>query len=157
MAFVAGGFQRVVQLAHALGGEHVDRVFLFEAAGLIAGDEAELAHVLLQILQRELGGDLAGFQVVQPETLEVADQQVARQLGVGKAMEIITRLRVCAVQILAARLVLDQQHALPQQVDVTVLAVEFLHLLLEVRHPPAADPEHIEKPVPERLRLGVFR
>ncbi|HQV72736.1 MAG TPA: hypothetical protein PLY64_07115 [Dokdonella sp.] len=58
--------------------------------------------MLLQILQRELGGDLAGFQVVQAEALEVADQQVARQLGVAEAVEVVARLRMCTIQILAA-------------------------------------------------------
>src|SRR5690606_8854235 len=54
-------------------------------------------------------------------------------------------------------LVLDQQHALPQQVDVPVLAVDLLDPLLEAGYPPAGYPEHLEECVPERLGLGILR
>src|SRR3546814_1817764 len=72
------GLERVVQLAHALGGLHVDRVFLLEGAGLVAADEAEAANLARQVGQRELHRPGLAVEVVEAEPGEVADQHVAR-------------------------------------------------------------------------------
>ena len=72
VAIKPGGLERIVQLAHALGGLHVDRVFFLVRAGLVAADETEAADFLRQIRQREFGL-LAGFQIVQDEAPEIAD------------------------------------------------------------------------------------
>ena len=53
VAVVAGGLQRIVQPAHALGGLHVDGVFFLVAAGLVAADEAEAPDLLVQLGQRD--------------------------------------------------------------------------------------------------------
>jgi hypothetical protein len=63
---------------------------------------------------------------------------------------------VRAFQILAARFVLDQQRALPQQVDVPVAAVELPDALLEARHAPARHAEDVEERVPEALGVRVL-
>jgi hypothetical protein len=52
--------------------------------------------------------------------------------------------------------VLDQHHAFPQQVDVTVLAVELLDAALEAGESAARDAEDGEELVPEGLGLGVL-
>src|SRR5690606_38511520 len=79
------------------------------------------------------------------------------QLGVAQAVEVVAGLGVGAVQVLAAGLVLDQQHALPEQVDVAVLAIELLDPLLETGDALAADAEDLEELVPEGLGLGILR
>jgi hypothetical protein len=147
--------QRVVQAAHALGGADVDRVLVLEGAALVAGDEAEQADVPRQFLQRELLLR-ALVQVVQAKAGEVRDQHVARQVAVLEAGEVVAGLAVGADQVLAARLVLDQEDALPQQVDEPAGAV-----LAPDRHFEAGDPapvhaEHVEERVPEGLGLGAF-
>ena len=113
---VAVVLERIVQPAHALGGLDVDRVLLLEGAALVAGDEAEQAQVAVQVLERELLLR-ARLQVVQAEALEVRHQDVARQVAVLEPGEVVAGLAVGAVQVPAPRLVLDQQDALPQQVD----------------------------------------
>ena len=54
VAFVAAGLERVVQLAHLLGGLDVDRVLRLDLLRLIAGDEAEMLDVLVQVGEPEL-------------------------------------------------------------------------------------------------------
>ena len=53
VAGIAGGFQRVVQAAHAFGRAHVDRVLIPEGAPLHAQDEAEGFDVAGQVGQGE--------------------------------------------------------------------------------------------------------
>jgi hypothetical protein len=53
--------------------------------------------------------------------------------------------------------VLDQQHTLPEQVDIAALAVTLFDWRLKRSDPAAGDPEDIEKTIPEALGLGIFR
>ena len=78
VAIITSGLQAVVQLAHPFGGEDVNRVLFLERAGLVAGDEAEPANVLVQVLQVELDRSLVAIEVIQPEPSEVRYQQVLR-------------------------------------------------------------------------------
>jgi hypothetical protein len=61
------------------------------------------------------GGAFA--QVVQAKAREVAHQHIARQVALLEAGEVVDGLRVGAVEILAARLHLDQQDAGPEGID----------------------------------------
>src|SRR5690606_35427663 len=79
------------------------------------------------------------------------------QLGVAQAVEVVAGLGVGAVQVLAAGLVLDQQHTLPEQVNVAILAINLLDPLLEAGDALAADAEDVEELVPEGLGLGILR
>lgn len=126
-------------------------------SGLVAGDEAEAVDVLVQFLERKFERRFLAFQVVQAETGEIGHQQVAWQLGVAQAVEVVAGLGVGAVQVLAAGLVLDQQHTLPEQVNVAILAIELLDPLLEAGDALAADAEDVEELVPEGLGLGILR
>ena len=155
VAFVAYGLHLVVQPAHALGGLDVDRVLFFDLVRLVTGDETERLYVLVQVRQREF--ELGVFlQVVQAEFREIRDQYVFREVALGNSGEIIQRLYVGLVQVLPARLVLDQQDPFPEQVDEALLLTQFLDRLLEGRHPLAGDPEDVEEVVPERFGIGVF-
>lgn len=88
MAVIAGCLQRVVKLAHQLGGDDVDRVLILEDTLFDADDEAERLDMIGQIRQGE-PSFLACVQVDQMEGLEVADQNVARKLVVLQTREVV--------------------------------------------------------------------
>lgn len=92
---------------------------------MLAGDEAEALDVFVQVLQREFGMR-CGFDVVEPEPREVRNEDAARQIAVGDAGEIIEGLDERAVEILAARLVLDDQLAFPERLRFGPLALGVL-------------------------------
>ena len=157
MAVVAGGLQCVVQPAHALGGLHVDRIFLLVGPGLVAADEAEAADLAMQVGERELDRRVAAVEVVQAEALEVADQDVLRLLGFGQAGEVVGGLVEGGVKVRARALVLGQHHAGPEQVDAALgLAGEAPGLLFVHGHAAALLAEDVEEVVPEALRLGAL-
>ncbi|MCR6663979.1 MAG: hypothetical protein NVV60_12730 [Luteimonas sp.] len=158
MAFITGCLEGVVQLAHALGGLHVDRVFFLVAAGLVAADEAEAADFLVQVGQREFHRCGPAFKVVQPEPLEIADQDALWFLGFVQPGEVIGGLVESRIEIHAGTLVFGQQLAGPEQVDAPgTLAGKAPGLLLVHGHAAAFLAEHVEEVVPETLGLGPFR
>ncbi len=59
-------------------------------------------------------------------------------------------------KVLSATLMLGQQHALPEEVDKSVVATQVLDRLLETGQMSASQPEYAEELVPEGLRLGLF-
>ena len=67
VSLVAGGFERVVEVAHPLGGLNVDGVLILERALLYAEDEAELLHMGGQVFERK-GYVLVFVQIVEFET-----------------------------------------------------------------------------------------
>jgi hypothetical protein len=99
-AVVAAGLERVVQPAHALGSPQVDAVLRLDALHLVAGDEGETAQMLVQVGQREFSF-VAADQIGQPQAREVADDDVARQVALPDAGEIIERLVEGPTQALA--------------------------------------------------------
>ena len=152
---VAARLEAVVQAAHAFGGLAVDGIFGRERLGGVAGDESEQADALVQVRQREfLRG--AGFEIVQAHTREVGHQHIARQLALDDAGEVVQRLLVGAVEVLATRLVFGDQHALPEQVDLAAPIAEFFGRLFKAGDAPPRDAEDVEELVPEGLCLGGF-
>jgi hypothetical protein len=84
VALVARFFQRVVQASHAFGRLDVDRVLRRDGLRLVAGDKAEPAHVLVQVLQGK--ADLAAaVQVDHAKARKVAQHQGVRQVALGQA------------------------------------------------------------------------
>ena len=158
VALVAILFQQVVQFAELFDRIKVDRVLFADHLLLVAGDEAEALHVAVQILQRKFGVVVrfAAVEVVQTETREVGHEDVLRQVGVFQPVEVFSRLLVRGIELRAPALVLDQQFAFPQQIDVTVLAVNLLDLVFEACHTAALDAEDFKELVPERLRFRVL-
>ncbi|HRE45609.1 MAG TPA: hypothetical protein PKY87_16780 [Terricaulis sp.] len=77
-----------MQLAHQLGGEDVDGILLAEGALFDTEDEAELLDIRRQRFERE-HRVLACFEIEQVEGLKIADEDVARQLSVLDAGEVI--------------------------------------------------------------------
>jgi hypothetical protein len=57
-------------------------------------------------------------------------------------------------KVLAGALVLYQQRAFPEQVNVAILPRDALDRLFKARHQPPLDAEHVEELVPEGLFLG---
>ena len=155
MAGVAVALQRIVEVAHLLDRAHVDWVLLADDMLAIPGDKAEQVDFLVEVLELEVVL-LPFVQVVETEARKIGDEHVARQFLFLQAGKIIGGLLVGAVEILAERLVLDEQRALPEQVDVAVLAVDFLDTLFEAGNAPTRYAEHLEERVQERLGVRVL-
>lgn len=118
-----------------------------------------MTNLVVQL--RELEVDLlVRFEVMQAEAREIGDEDVSRQVTLGQAFEVIGRLREGRIEILTRALVLDEEHALPEQVDASAPELPAgtgdLDLLLEHRNALAVDAEHGEEAVPEALRLGAL-
>ena len=155
VAVVAGFLQRVMELAHELGGFDVDGVLILELTLLDADHEAEGFDIVLQVGEGE--ADLGVFvQIVKLEALEVAQEQVARQLLVLEAREVFERLGLGFYEAAALALLLDEQIALPEQVDEAALVAKELHRLLIGRDAAAGDVENLKKFVVEGLGFALF-
>ena len=100
---------------------------------------------------------ILGFEVMEGDAGEVRDNHIARGfLGaalVEQVLDILEGLRLRLAEVLSEALVLDQQRAFPEQVNVAVLPRDALDRLLKAGHQPALDAEHIEELVPEGLFL----
>ena len=156
VAGVAVLLQRIVQFTGGQHCAHIDRVLFADELLAVAGDEVEEVNLLRQLAQREVM-HLVVVEVVQLEAPEVADEHVARQLVVAEPREVLLRLSVGAGQVFAAALLLDEQGAFPEQVDVAVARIELLDALLEARHLAALHAEDLEEGIKETLGVGVFR
>ena len=149
VAGVAAFLQRVVQAAHALGGLHVHRVLRLDLLRLVAGDEAEPAHMPVQVLQGE--ADFAArVEVDDAEILEVAHDKGVRQVALGNAGEVAHGLVEGGFERTAGGLLLDQHLAGPEQVDIAFLATVLVDRVLEAGHAPVGDAEDVEEVDPER-------
>src|SRR3546814_19640022 len=105
------------------------------SSDVCSSDLGELFDVLVQFGQRE-GDFTPRFQLLQPESLEITDQHELGQIVIAQAKHVIVRLPLGLEQIFARALLLDQQHARPEQVDESALvALDQIDLLLE--HPDA--------------------
>ena len=107
---VAGGFEGVVELAHPFGGLDIDRVLVLERALLYAEDEAELLRMRGQVFERK-GNVLVFVQIVEFERLEIAQQDVARQIGILEAGEVGESLRFGLAEVAARAFLLHEQDA----------------------------------------------
>lgn len=146
-----------MKATHKLGRLDVHGVLVPERALLDAEDEAEMLHLLGEFGELEALGLLIRLvEVVKLEGLEVRDEDVARQFRVFEAGEVVERLCFRSYEVAAGALVLDKQHALPEQVDESVLAAKLLDRLLESRNLAALDAEHVEEVVVEALRLAFL-
>src|SRR6476646_4308264 len=83
--------------------------------------------------------------------LEVADENVARQLLVSDAGKIAR-----ADEVLARAFVFGDQHAFPEEIDETMPTAELAYRFLKGRHPAAAHAEDLEEVVVEGLGFALF-
>ena len=155
VAGVAALAQRVVQAAHALGGPDVDRILRLDFLRLVAGDEAEPAHMLVQVLERER--DVAArVEVDHAETREIAHHQGVGQIALGDAGKVAQGLLVGGLQRLAARFLLHQHLAGPEQIDIALAATVLLDGVLETGDAAVGKAEDLEEVDPERDGLLLF-
>ena len=100
------------------------------------------------------------FQIVQSEAGEIGDQKVSRNFLVAavvfEVLHIADCLRVRLAQVFAARFVLGDELALPEQVDEFGVSFQVPDRLLEAGDGAPSDAEDVEKFIPESLRLGAF-
>ena len=152
---VARGFERVVEVAHPFGGLDVDRVLILERALLYAEDEAELLHMSGQVFERK-GYVLVFVQVIECERPEIAQQDIARQIGILEAGEVGESLRFGFPEVAPRAFLFHEQDPLPEEVDEPALVAQQLHGFLERRHPPHGHSEYVEKVPVEKLRFALF-
>ena len=152
---VAGGFKRVVELAHPFGGLDVDGVLILERALLYAEDEAELLHMGGQVFERK-GYLLSLVPIVQFERLEIADQNVAWPILVAKRIEILAGLIIGFSKVAPRAFLLDYQDARPEQVDKSTGIAQPLHVFLVTGYTAALNPEDPEEAIVETLRFPLF-
>ena len=155
VAPVARRVESVMQPADQFGGLDVGRVLVAEGPALHAQDKAERLHVGGQVHERE-SGLLPFVEIVKLEGLEVACQNVARPVLLGQGVEVFPGLTIGEGEIASGTLMLDDQDAGPEQINVTVRVVEPLYVLLVARDGSAPDPEYLEEVVIEALRLALL-
>ena len=85
------------------------------------------------------------LKVVKFERLEVAHQNVPRQILIVDAGKIFQRLRFGIFQIPSNALLFDEQHALPEQVDISAIFSKIIDGNLEASDPPYWNAKHVEK------------
>ena len=88
--------------------------------------------------------------------MEIAYQHVAGKLVLLEAGKVVERLFLGACQVAAGALLLDKEHALPEQVDEAALVAQLLDGFLETGDAAAGDAEYLEKLVVEGLALAAF-
>ena len=148
-----------MQAAHALGGFDVDGVLCLDLLHLVAGDKAKQLDVFVQVFERELNRFAVfalGGQAVHAKARKVADDDELRQVALGQAGKVIQRLLKGTVQGFAARLVLHQQTAGPEQVHKALRRAQLFDVQLEGGDTFVGDAEDFKKINPERFGLRVF-
>ena len=155
VAVVAAGVQGIVQAAHALGSANVYRVLRLDGLHLVPGDKAKQAHVLVQIGQGKFG-DLSIGQVVDAKAGKVAHHDELGQVALGNAGEVAQGLVKRGIKVFAARLLLDQEHSGPEQIDKTLAAAVLLDVVLEAGHALVGDAEDFKKVDPKGFGLRIF-
>ena len=154
-AVVAGLFERVVQARDQLGRFDVDRVLVAERAALHADNESELLDVQRQVGKRE-AGFLALVPVEKLEGLEIAEKLIAGAVPLGQRVEVSAGLIAGGGQAAPGALLLDQEHARPEQVDEAGSAVEPSDVFLVARDGAPPDAEDIEEFVVETLGFALL-
>ena len=71
-------------------------------------------------------------------------------------MKIVVALGKGRIQVLAARLLLDQQRAGPEHINAASLVSQLFDIFFKTENPPFRQPEDLKKLVPKNLRLGIF-
>ena len=162
-----------MEISHDPRGLEVGRIFGIELLLLVARDEGKGADVLVEFREGEIGRDLHAvigkerklfllfrFEIVKHDPREVGNDDVARDLAVlavvEEGLDVTERLRLRLAEIPAERLVLDDEVALPKEVDKPVMTGDFLHGRFEAGYGFPRNTEDFKKLVPERLFVGGF-
>jgi hypothetical protein len=144
-----------VQPAHQFGRLDVHRVLVLERAPLDTEDEPEPFDVPREVGKRERDA-LVLVEVVELEVLEVAHQEIAWQVSIPDAGEVIEGLLFRLDEVTADALLLHQQHAPPEQIDEPAVGAEISDGLLEGRHAADGHPEDFEEVAIKELGLPLL-
>lgn len=156
----ACGFELVVEVGEFFDGLEVGGVFGVELAGLVAGDEGEVADVFVEVGEGELEGVGVVFEVVEGDSGEIGDDDVAGgvvgAVGVGEIVDVVEGLGVGFVEVSAAGFVFGDEGAGPEEVDELGVAVEVFDGFFEGGDEASGAAEDLEEFVPEGLGFGAF-
>jgi hypothetical protein len=155
VAAIARLVERVVQRANDFGSENVDRILVAENPPLLAGDEAEVLHMIGQILKPEAHRPVRrDVEIVKLEILKIRQENIARQLVLLEARKIIERLPSRGRQAAPRRFLLDEKLALPEKIEIAALFLGQVHAMLEACDAPPGDAVQFKKLVVKSLRLA---
>ncbi len=156
------GDQLVEAGGQPVGGLAGDGLLVVAEGGLLAVGKQERQRPVAprQVLDRELIDRRVhlGLEVVDPELVEVAEDDVARPAG-HQAGPVVERLAVMAPQVLAAAFHLDQHDRLPDQIgEGGAAGVGLLDPLLAdgPRLFDTLEPERLKEAVEEDLGLALL-
>ena len=144
-----------MQLAHKFGRRDVDRVLVQEGLALHAHDEAEGLHVGGKVPEVE-GDGLLLVEVAEGEVLEVAYEDVPGFFVLRQGIEVGACLLVGVFEVAPGALLLDDEHAGPEQVDEAGIVVQLPHVFFVAGHAPPPHAEDMEEVVVEGLRLALL-
>src|SRR6185437_14112958 len=172
MAGVAALFQGIMQAAHDFNRLNVDGVLFFKLVLLVAGNEGEVVDVLVKIGQREFGGVneaiiqqgqgalVIRLKVMQGDAGEIRDDYIARNFIFAafarEVMDVTKCLRLGPAKVFSKTLVLDEQDARPEEVNVTILAGKIFYRLFKAGDNATANSEHVEEFIPVSLLFSLF-
>ena len=139
---------------------------------LVAGNEGEGVDVSVKIGERKFKGCAAPFveerqvalflrfQVVQCNTREIGDDEVARDFGVtafiGKVMDVIKRLRFGFAEVFARTFLLHDQNAAPKHINESVSAGDAPGRFFKTGYHAAFDAEDLKEFIPESLGVSAL-
>jgi hypothetical protein len=109
--------------------------------------------VQVQELKRQR---LARGQAVHPQVGNVAHHHHQRQVTLGQVLQVANGLRHGGTQTFAARLVFDQQHAAPEQVDKALGAAVLFDVQLKGGDSFVGDAKDLKEFDPKGLGFAVF-
>jgi len=121
-----GVLEEIVEFAELFSGLDVGLVLRWIGFRLVASNESEEPDVLVKLFERELDGVFVRIEVVEADTGEVGDDDVTREVALLEAVEVVRGLVKRAVEIASARFVLDEEDALPEQVDEATLPSDLM-------------------------------
>ena len=163
--------QGVVQLAHELRCFLVRGVFGIEFVLLVSRDEKEMSDVLVEVREGKLErrrealeqgkvGVLLWLKVVDGDALEIGNDEVARRFlhpsTTGEGADVFHALRVRFAQVFARALVLREQRARPEKINVGPIAGQLFYRFLKAGDSAALDAEDVEKRIPKGFRFGIL-
>ena len=128
---------------------------VFESALLQPEVETKLLDVLGQLGQPK-GNRLVFLQVVQLERLEFAQKDVAGQIRVFQAGEVVERLLLRLFEISAGALLFNQKNTLPEKVDEPPLVAKVLHRLFKRGNAAYGNTKHLEEVSIKELHLSLL-
>ena len=171
VAGIAASFQGIVEVAHNFDGLNIDRVLFFEFVLLVAGDECEVVNVAVKLGERKFGGGNAthskrgrtlffGLQIVQGDAGEIGNDDIARNFIHApfprEVLDVAESLRSALPKSLPKLLCSTRTTPGQKQINVAVVAGDFLDRLFKARHDATANTEDIEEFIPESLLFRLF-